>query len=142
MPKWQGLAKITEINDTNARVLLPNGKTKFYNIMRIKKFFAPSQNSNSDTDAPNSDLNYKSEPKITGPITRAMKKLMQQKEATEMAINVLCDLTKQQCSMCEWKKNVQTICYFLTQLLEDVTFMEEKIGSSTNNQCAQSANCS
>jgi len=38
-PKWQGPAKITEINDTNARILLPNGKTKILNIMRIKKFF-------------------------------------------------------------------------------------------------------
>ncbi len=38
-PKWQGPAKITEINDTNARILLANGKTKILNIMRIKKFF-------------------------------------------------------------------------------------------------------
>jgi hypothetical protein len=37
-PKWQGPAKITEINDTNARILLANGKTKILNIMRIKKF--------------------------------------------------------------------------------------------------------
>jgi hypothetical protein len=103
-PKWQGPAKITEFNDTNARVLLPNGKTKIYNIMRLKKFFAPSPDSNGDSDAQNSDLNFKSEPKITGPITCAMKKFMQQKEATEMAINVLCDLTKQHCSMCEWEQ--------------------------------------
>ncbi len=27
-PKWQGRAKITEINDTNARLQLPNGKKK------------------------------------------------------------------------------------------------------------------
>jgi hypothetical protein len=39
MPKWQGPAKITEVNDTNARVLLPNGKTKIYNIMRLKNSF-------------------------------------------------------------------------------------------------------
>jgi hypothetical protein len=64
--KWQGLAKITEINDTNARVLLPNGKTKIYNIMRLKKFFAPSQISNGNTDTQYSDLDFKSEPKITG----------------------------------------------------------------------------
>jgi hypothetical protein len=36
--KCQGPAKITEMNDTNARVLLPNGKTKIYNIMTLKKF--------------------------------------------------------------------------------------------------------
>ncbi len=29
---------------------------------------------------------------------------MQQKEATEIAINILCDLTKQHCSMCEWEQ--------------------------------------
>jgi hypothetical protein len=85
-------------------VTLPKGKTKIYNIMRLKIFFAPTPDSNGDKDAQNSDLNFKSEPKITGPITRAMKKLMQQKEVTEMAINVLCDLTKQHCSMCEWEQ--------------------------------------
>jgi len=103
-PKWQGPAKITKINDTNARLQLPNGKTKIYNIMCLKKFFALPTNSNSETDAPHSDLDFKSEPKITGPVTRAMKKLIQQKEATEMAISILCDLTKQHCSMCEWEQ--------------------------------------
>jgi hypothetical protein len=103
-PKWQGLAKITEINDTNARLQLPNGKTKVYNVMRLKKFFAPPANSNNDTDAQHSELDFKSELRITGPVTRAMKKLIQQKEATEMAISVLCDLSKQHCSMCEWEE--------------------------------------
>jgi hypothetical protein len=32
-PKWQGPAKITEINDTNAHIVLPNGKTKVLNVM-------------------------------------------------------------------------------------------------------------
>jgi hypothetical protein len=94
-PKWQGPAKITEINDTNARLQLPNGKSKIYNVMRLKKFFAPNtKQSESETDTQQSDLDFKSEPKITGPVTRAMKKLLQQKEATEMAISVLCDLSK------------------------------------------------
>jgi hypothetical protein len=44
MPKWQGPAKITEINDTNARIVLPNGKTKIVNVMRIKKFFKQPEN--------------------------------------------------------------------------------------------------
>ncbi len=76
-PKWQGPAKITEINDTNARLQLPKGKTKVYNVMGLKKFFAPPTNSDSETDAPHSELDFKSEPKITGPITWAMKKLIQ-----------------------------------------------------------------
>ena len=63
--------------------------------MRLKKLFAPTtENSNGDTNAQQSDLDFRSAPKITGPVTHAMKKLMQQKEATEMAINVLCDLSK------------------------------------------------
>ncbi len=102
-PKWQGLAKITEINDINARLLMPNGKTKIYNVMRLKKFFAPSDQ-NTDTENRQSDLDFKIEPKITGPITRAMKKLLQQKEATDMAISVLCDLSKTHCSICEWEQ--------------------------------------
>jgi hypothetical protein len=47
-PKWQGPAKITEINDTNVRIVLPNGKTKILNVMRIKKFF--KQHDNSDIE--------------------------------------------------------------------------------------------
>jgi hypothetical protein len=95
MPKWQGPAKITEINDTNARLQLPNGKTKINNVMRLKKFFAPStENPASETDAQPSDFDFNSAPKISGPVTWAMKKLIQQKEATELTINVLCDLSK------------------------------------------------
>jgi hypothetical protein len=100
-PKWQGPVKITEINDTNAHVLLSNGKTKIVNVMRLKKFFSPTQK-DSETISENIDLDFKSEPKITGPITRAMKKLIEQQKATKLAISVLCDLTKEQCSMCEW----------------------------------------
>jgi hypothetical protein len=36
--KWQGPAQITEINDTNDRILLPSGKTKVLNIMRFRFF--------------------------------------------------------------------------------------------------------
>ncbi len=34
-PKWQGPAKISEINDTNARILLPNGKSKVLNVRHL-----------------------------------------------------------------------------------------------------------
>jgi hypothetical protein len=103
-PKWHGPAKITEINDTNARLQLPNGKTKVYNIMRLKKFFAPTPDNTNSSNDTESELNFKDAPKITGPVTRAMKKLLLQKEATEMTINVLCDLSKKHCSMCEWEQ--------------------------------------
>jgi hypothetical protein len=32
-PKWSGPAKITEVTDTNAKILLPNGKSKMLNVM-------------------------------------------------------------------------------------------------------------
>ncbi len=103
-PKWQGPAKITKDNDTIARVLLPNSKTKIYSIMRLKKFFAPTTDSKGEHDAQHIDLDFQSDPKISGPVTCAMKKLMQQKDATDLAINILCVLTKQHCSMCEWEQ--------------------------------------
>jgi len=104
-PKWQGPAKITEINDTNARILLANGKTKILNIMRIKKFFK-SENSNNDnkTVSGSDELNFNAKPEFTGPVTRAMKKLLEQQNATNLAISVLCDLSKTHCSMCEWEQ--------------------------------------
>jgi hypothetical protein len=39
MPKWSGPAKITEINDTNARILLSKGKSKVLNVIRLKISF-------------------------------------------------------------------------------------------------------
>jgi len=44
-------------------------------------------------------------PKITDPVTRAMKKLMDHKNAAQLAINVLCNLSKQHCAMCEWEQD-------------------------------------
>ncbi len=139
-PKWQVPAKITEVNDTNARVLLPNGKTKIYNIMRLKKFFAPSTD-NGNTDAQNSELDFNSEPKISGPVTRAMRKFMQQKEATKLAISVLCDLYKQHCSMCEWEQECSDNPLLFEPIFARSTLKKEKVGSSTNNPCVQNANC-
>jgi hypothetical protein len=140
-PKWQGPAKVTEVNDTNARLLQPNRRTKIYNIMRLKKFFAPTATSTGNTDTQHIDLEFRNEPKITGPVTHAMKYLMQQKDAIELAISVLCDLTKQLVLCASGNKNVQAILCCLTLFLPDTTFTREKIASSTNNQCAQCANC-
>jgi hypothetical protein len=72
--------------------------------MRLKKFFAPQADKTDGATHTESELNFKDAPKITGPVTRAMKKLLLQKEATEMAIIVLCDLSKKHCSMCEWEQ--------------------------------------
>jgi hypothetical protein len=106
MPKWQGPSKITEINDTNARILLANGKTKILNVMRINKCFKHSDNSDTQnkTVSGSDELNFNSKSEFTGPVTRAMKKLLEQQNATNMAVSVLCDLSKKHCSMCEWEQ--------------------------------------
>jgi len=108
--------------------------------MRLKKFFAPNtKQSESETDTQQSDLYFKSEPKFTGPVTRAMKKLLQQKDATEMAISVLCDLSKYIAQCVSANKNFQITRYFLTQCLLNATLQNKKVGSLTNNQCALGA---
>ncbi len=73
MSKWQGPAKITEINDINAHILLSKSKTKVLNIMRLKKIFSPDKTAESETVSEKADLDFNGEPKVTGPITRAMK---------------------------------------------------------------------
>jgi hypothetical protein len=106
-PEWQGPAKITEVNDTNARIVLANSKTKILNIMCLKHFFAPEPNK-SEIVSNNTNLNFNSEQKLTGPVTCAMKELMDHKNAAQLAINVLCNLTKKHCSMCEWEQSTST----------------------------------
>ncbi len=100
-PKLQGPAKITEVNDKNARILLPNGKSKVLNIMHLKKLFSAPNNIPSENDTEPENLDFNLECTITGPVTRAMKKLMDHKNGVQLAINVLCDLTKKHCAMCE-----------------------------------------
>ncbi len=100
----------------------------------------PQWQTNGDKDTQNIDLDFRSEPKISGPVTRAMKKLLQQKDATELAINILCDLTKQHCSMCEWEQECSD-----NPLLFDPIFarcyIQERKNGLINKQCVQSANC-
>ncbi len=106
-PIWQGPAKITEINDSNACIVLPNGKTKILNVMPIKKFFKqPETNSDNEnkTVSGSDNLDFNSHSEFTGPVTRAMKKLLEQQNATNLAISVLCDVSKNHCSMCEWEQ--------------------------------------
>ncbi len=96
-PKWQGPAKIIKINDSNTRIVLPNGKTKILNVMRIKKFFKqPKTNSDNEnkTVSGSENLDFNSHSEFTGPVTRAMKKLFEQQNATNLELSVLCDLSK------------------------------------------------
>ncbi len=41
---------------------------------------------------------------MSRPMTRALKKLIDHKNAAQLAINVLCDLSKKHCAMCEWEQ--------------------------------------
>jgi hypothetical protein len=93
-----------ELNDTNTYILLYNGKAKVRNVIHLKKFFAPPTDIN-DNNPMQSDLDFNNDPKITGPMTQAMKKLLDHKNAVQLAINLLCDLTKMHCTMCEWEQD-------------------------------------
>ncbi len=75
--------------------------------MRLKKFFSDKSDSQSDSDnrkVVTDTLDFNAEPKISGPMTRAMKKLLDHKNAAQLANNVLCDLSKKHCAMCEWEQ--------------------------------------
>jgi hypothetical protein len=72
--------------------------------MRLKKFFSVLSDKNNENDNPQENFDFNTETKITGPVTRAMKKLMDHKNAVQLNINVLCDLSKKHCAMCEWEQ--------------------------------------
>jgi hypothetical protein len=103
-PKLQGPAKVTELNDTNARIQLSSGKTKVHNVMPLKMFYTPAQSYKQNIESENSPFHFNSEPKLSGPITRAMKRLIEHKCAVQLEINILCDLSKEHCTMCEWEQ--------------------------------------
>jgi hypothetical protein len=96
-----------EINDTNARIVLPKGKTKILNVMHIKKFLKQTDNNTNNengTVSGSNNLDFNSKSEFSGPVTRVMKKLLEQQNATNLTISVLCDLSKKHCSMCEWEQ--------------------------------------
>jgi hypothetical protein len=107
--------------------------------MRLKKFFSPPTDVPSYNYTPSETFDFNAEPKITSPVTRAMKTLMDHKNAAQLAINVLCDLSKQHCAMCEWEQECSD-----NPLLFDPIFAWQYIKECKlwliNNQCAQSAN--
>jgi hypothetical protein len=70
--------------------------------MRLKKLF--SSDTLQQQNGENPTLYFNSEPVTSAPMTRAMKKLIHHKNAGQLAINVLCDLSKEHCAMCEWEQ--------------------------------------
>ncbi len=81
MPKWQGTAKVTELHDTNAKIQLSSGKTKVLNVMQLKKIYTPAPSDEQNIQSENYPFDFNSQPKMSGPITRAMKSLIQHKNA-------------------------------------------------------------
>jgi hypothetical protein len=75
--------------------------------MRLKKFFSDKSDTQIDNNNQNvipETMDFNAEPKISGQMTRAMKKLLDHKNAAQLAINVLCDLSKKHCAVCEWEQ--------------------------------------
>ncbi len=62
-PQWLGPAKITEVDDTNAQIVLPYGKTKIINVMHLKKKTPVKQSDNTVPDASTPDLDFNSKTK-------------------------------------------------------------------------------
>ncbi len=108
--------------------------------MRLKKFFSDKSESLNDNEIVPETLDFNAEPKISGPMTRAMKKLLDHKNAAQLAINVLCNLSKKHCAMCEWEQECSD-----NPLLFDPNFARQFIKECQSwlinkNQCALNAN--
>jgi hypothetical protein len=75
--------------------------------MPLKKFFSDINDSKKESDSEQvipENLDFNTETKLSGPMTRAMKKLIDHKNAAQLAIIVLCDLSKKHCAICEWEQ--------------------------------------
>ncbi len=73
--------------------------------MGLNKFFAQKSETSSDNaETATNDLDFNSEQNIYRPMTRALKKLIDHKNAAQLAIDVLCDLSKKHCAMFEWEQ--------------------------------------
>jgi hypothetical protein len=81
-------------------------------------------------------LNFNSKSEFTGPVTRAMKKLLEQQNATNLAISVLCDLSKKHCSMCEWEQECSD-----NPLLFDPNFARQYIKERQSWQINKQSMC-
>ena len=96
------------------------------------------ENSDNDKTA-EENLDFNSEQNISRPMTRALKKLIDHKNATQLAINVLCDLSKKHCAMCEWEQECSD-----NPLLFDPVFARRYINERKNwliNKQSMCAKC-
>ncbi len=91
-PKWVGPYKIVDLNDSNAKIELKPNKFKVINISRLKKFEEDKNVCPEETRFFESDPSLFQDTNIDQskrPLTRALKKLIDFKNAATMAISFL-----------------------------------------------------
>ncbi len=95
-PKWLGPYKIVDLNENNGKLEIKNKKFKIVNVSRLKTFCEPSEKNvcPEDTHLSQGDPSLFQDTNINSPqrpFTRALKKLMDYKNAATMAISMLND---------------------------------------------------
>ncbi len=93
-PKWLGPYKIVDLNDNNAKLEIKANKYKVVNIARLKNFCEDQNKSvcqeNTRFSEGNSGLFQDTNTNcLQRPMTRALKKLLDNKNAATMAISIL-----------------------------------------------------
>jgi hypothetical protein len=83
-PTYTGPGEIIDINDTNAKVKL-NNKIKILNINKLKLFLQEHDNDENQTFL---DCNF-NDPSSDKPLTRACAKLINYKNAAQLALLML-----------------------------------------------------
>jgi hypothetical protein len=96
MPKWLGPYKIVDLNDNNAKIEIKPNKFKIINISRLKAFkedtvqHLPQDDLRLSQDNPSLFQDSENQ-SLQKPMTRALKKLIDYKNAAAMAISLLND---------------------------------------------------
>ncbi len=100
-PKWVGPYKIVDINDNNAKIELKPNKFKVINISRLKAFQEETKCLSQDAQCLSQgnpslfeDSTSLSPPR---PMTRALKKLLDYKNAAAMAISIINSELEDEC---------------------------------------------
>jgi hypothetical protein len=92
-PKWVGPYKIVDINDNNAKIELKPNKFKIINIARLKAFQEETKLLSQDDQCfSQSDPSlFEDSPSLSPPrnMTRALRKLLDYKNAAAMAISII-----------------------------------------------------
>jgi hypothetical protein len=101
-PKWLGPYKIVDLNDNNAKIEIKNNKFNVIYISRLKAFYEekPTRLSQDDLCLSQGDPGLFQDQHNNfpqRPMTRALKKLIDYKNAAAMAISLLNDELEKEC---------------------------------------------